>query len=626
MSLSIDSLRATEVVAPYVDGAGNRLTGIPQFVRRNADEHGDRTAFRVKAGAGGWSHQTWADVHRAMNQVAAGILDLERLVLPERTTGQVGFVMGANSPEHFIAEWALQAVGLTAFPLFETMSVQEMCSTLADYPGSIAFSGSAAATDRLIEACERLAIQRIVQWGTEPVVDDPRVVTFGDLRARGARFLEQKPNAVDEKLDAVSLDDIACIILTSGTTGTSKGVLGSHRYMLDIAQRYQYVYGAEPHARYLSYLPAAFSVEQYNGLTLAAALPLDVAFSSTPAAAAEEFVESQASMKYLGPRQWEELRATLPPDLLADENAIREQADEIRAKLGLAFVKGCVTAGGSLSPVVVEFYQLLNLPIRNVYGFAEVGIITSTRDGQPSSSVGTPIPSAYGSLPLEVRISDDGELQVRGGVSCSGYFGGKHKLALTPDGWLASGDAGVIEGGALRILDRLANIQRLPDGSTFAPQPIETAAMSSPYIASFIIIGGNGKDSRIGALIQINEEAVRNGLALPQSDVPYDALVMDSRVTDLVIAEVRQLNESQPASQRVSLIALLPKPLRIEDGELTRSSKVRRTAVVERYQSAIDSMYSLRKSGESITESQDVYVGRDGEGEVHQFAIRASAV
>ena len=149
--------------------------------------------------------------------------------------------------------------------------------------------------------------------------------------------------------------------------------------------------------------------------------------------------------------------------------------------------------------------------IRNVYGFAEVGIITSTRDSDPPESVGIPLPTTYGVEPIRVRIQD-GEVVTQGGAMCSGYWGDSHQLSRTTDGWLHSGDAGVIDRGVLTVLDRLGNIQHLPDGRTFAPQPIEIAAMRSPFISNLVLIGGFGTDSRIAALVQVNESAVRRHL------------------------------------------------------------------------------------------------------------------
>ncbi|MGK5114627.1 AMP-binding protein [Geodermatophilus sp. CPCC 205506] len=613
MSTTTLPLDAHLTVPRFGTGDGQDLQTIPQLVRRNAAEAPEQTAFRTRSAAGEWVGQPWHEVHRAVTEVAAGLIGLESAHGPARP-GEVAFVIGGNSPEFFVTEYAIQATGITAFPLFEQLSTAEMLTTLASYPVAVAFSGSGAATGRLLEVADELGIRRIIQWGDDAVTDDPRVISLDELRRQGVDLLAGNPRVVDDRIDAGSLDDIACIILTSGTTGVSKGVLGSYRYMLDIAARYAHAYGARAHDSYLSFLPPAFSVEQYNGLTLGAALPLDVAFISSPAATTEEFVSSRSSMKFLGPRQWEELRATLPADLLGDPAAIAGRQAEIRAQLGLEHVTGGISAGGSLSAEVFDFFRQIGLRIRNVYGFAEVGIITSTRDNDPPESVGVPLPTAYGDGPIEVRIQD-GELQTRGGARCAGYWGDTHHLSMTPDGWLRSGDAGVIDGGVLTVLDRLANIQHLPDGRTFAPQPLEISAMRSPFIANFLVIGGHGDDSRIAALVQLNDSAVRRQLATETLPATYEGLVASSTVTRLMVEEIRKLNAEQPASQRIDLVGLLPKPLSPEDGELTRSMKLRRTAVLHRYEALVQAMFTGADG--QVTFAVDM--GAGGGGDLREF-------
>lgn len=605
----------------FVARDGAQPQSIPQFVRRNAAETPDQVAFRTRT-ADGWTGRTWRTVHNDVTRIAAGLVDLTQDG-DGTDSPMVGYVIGPNAPEYFIAEYALQAIGVAAFPLFEPMTTQEMRSTLASYSADVAFSGSQATTERLLAACDILRLRHVVQSGSDPLPDDERVLSLDSLRERGDRFLGDDPDVVDERIDATGYDDVACIILTSGTTGVSKGVLGSHRYMLDIAARYAHVYSAGAFDRYLSYLPAAFSVEQYNGLTLAAAAPLDVAFASAPSAVAQDFVLSRACLKFLGPRQWEELRASLPTTLISDLAEVRHRKADLRAQLGLQHVKAGISAGGSLSAEVFEFFRALDLEIRNVYGFAEVGIVTSTVADDPPESVGRALPSPYGDEPIEIRIDDSGEILTRGGVRCSGYWGNAHELSLTDDGWLRSGDAGELDGRALHVLDRVVNIHKLPNGTTFAPQPVEISALGSPYISNILLVGGRGQDARIGALVQLNDTAVRNDL---YGDEPvreaYEDLTILPKVVDLLVEAIRQVNATLPASQRIALIGVLPKPLSPEDGELTRSMKLRRSAVTQRYDQLIDAMYSATNEEVSF----DAYVGPEGEGAMRPFQTRVAHV
>jgi long-chain acyl-CoA synthetase len=615
--------RRTATVPAFTNATGALLQSIPQFVWRNAEESPNAVAFRTIHDGDWrgrtWRERTWSNVQQQVAEIGAGLLGL--MSDDKDADLRFGYVIGPNSPEFFIAEYALQAVGTAAFPLFEQMTALEMQDTLATYPADVAFSGSSAATRRLLDAAGVLGIEYVIQWGPDAVTDDPRVVALASLQDRGRRALSADPSIVDRRVESGTFDDIACVILTSGTTGVSKGVLGSHRYMLDLAARYAHVYRASAFDRYLSYLPPAFSVEQYNGMTLAAALPLDVAFASSPATVADDFVSSRASLKFLGPRQWEELRATLPDDLLSDLEQVRAQKKSIREQLGLQHVKSGISAGGSLSGTVFEFFNAIDLEIRNVYGFAEVGIISATEGCDPSESVGGALPTAYGSEPIQIRVDADGEIHCTGGVMCSGYWGSQNRLSYADDGWLRSGDAGEMDNGVLRVLDRIGNIQRLPDGTSFAPQPIEISAMGSPYISNLVLIGGREDDSRVGALIQVNDLAIRRGV-FPADDGPsdYESLVRSSAVIDVLMTEMRKINANRPASQHISLIGILPKPLSTEDGELTRSMKLRRSEVVRRYDSLIASMYD--NSADVV--QFEVYVGRTGEGHTRPFTTRVA--
>jgi long-chain acyl-CoA synthetase len=285
-------------------------------------------------------------------------------------------------------------------------------------------------------------------------------------------------------------------------------------------------------------------------------------------------------------------------------------------------VTGCVSAGGSLSAEVFDFFRRIGLRIRNVYGFAEVGIITSTRDSDPPESVGIPLPTTYGVEPIRVRIQD-GEVVTKGGAMSSGYWGDSHQLSRTTDGWLRSGDAGVIDQGVLTVLDRLSNIQHLPDGRTFAPQPIEIAAMRSPFLSNFVLIGGYGADSRIAALVQVNESAVRRHLSGRES-LPddYGALAASPAVAQLMVQELRKLNAEQPASQRVDIIGLLPKPLSADDGELTRSMKLRRTVVLGRYEALVRAMFTAGEGQVSFA----VDMSESNRGDTRQFSSRIAHV
>lgn len=583
------------------------LATLPQIVRHNGERHPDSVAYRVRRG-GAWVESTWRRVFDQLVVLASGLLEV---VGNPAIVGElpVGYVVGPNAPEYFVSEYAIQAIGATAFPLFAGVTVGEMCDVLASYHPMVAFSYSADATERLLAASSAIGLPIIVHGGNEVAPEDPKILTVRELEKLGRKRMEEKPEEIAWHIDQGRFEDIACIILTSGTTGTSKGVLGSHRYLLDVASRYRYAYRAAVGDRYLSYLPAAFSVEQYNGLALAAGLRLEVVFPESPESVERDFIAGEISMKYLGPRQWEALRSMLPSDLLSDVERIRARKEKIRKELGLQYVKAGVTAGGSMSSEVVDFFRAIDVPICNVYGNAEIGIATGAGPESPADSVGIPFPSAYGER-IAVRVADDGEVQFQGGVWSSGYWGDKG-LDITEDGWLRTGDAGEISEGVLRIIDRLDNIQVLADGSVFAPQAIETRIAECPYVSNVVVFRGGVDESGMGAVVQLNVKAICRELRYPE-DSDYGVVLGDSGAIDLVRRDVIGINATLPMSHRVQSVGVLPKPLTVEDEELTRSLKLRRGEVLRRYRQLVDKMWSV-ESSENGGATYECTVGSDNE-------------
>jgi len=586
-------LTSESVLPPADVRLDNAMDTLPKLVRRNAEVLGNAVAVRRRQ-ASGWVSYSWRDVRAAMDEIAAGLIDLG--CGKSSTTA----IIGGNSPEFFWAEYAAQALGSVTLTLFAPLRADEIARSLSGYDCEVAFAETAEQVSRLQEAADEVGLKAIIYWGTEvirrePVAKEPALLTLAELRDRGAAFQVVNPGEVDRLIDSRGIDDIAGIIFTSGTTGDAKGAKASYRYLFDIAHRYRYLLGAQPGDTYLSYLPPAFSVEQYCGVTLGTMCPLTLAFPETSATADRDFRASGAQFRYFGPRQWEELMSTVPPEVADDPDAVASKAAELREALGLAHVKGAVNAGGTLSPDVFAFFHRLGVGIRSVYGFAEVGIITGTKDASDFATVGGPLPSLYGTEPIQIRVVDD-EIQVRGGVPCSGYWGTRHALAdrMTGDGWLRSGDAGIWDGSRLQVIDRLENIRRLAPGRQFAPQPIEIAALRSPYIANILLVGGDDRPS-VGALVQVNEAAVRAWLSSrgEQSDGTFAAISQSARVVeDLIGTELAKVNAAQEPHNRIARFANLVKPLSADDGELTRSLKLRRGVVLERYAQLVDALYA----------------------------------
>jgi long-chain acyl-CoA synthetase len=266
----------------------------------------------------------------------------------------------------------------------------------------------------------------------------------------------------------------------------------------------------------------------------------------------------------------------------------------LRNRVGLGRVKMAVTGGGALSPEVFKYFKSLGIDIRQVYGQSEcAGIATTHRDGDVRpETVGVPIPG------VEVKLSEQGEILVRGKSVMVGYYKNEKatREAYTPEGFLKTGDAGYFgEDGHLYIFDRFKDIMALQDGSRFAPQDIEIRLKFSPYIKEAVICGGG--QPFVTAIVSIDQENVGNWAKKRGiSYTTYQDLSQRPEIYALVKEEIRKLCQRFPPNMRVKKFAILIKELHPDDEELTRTRKVRRGLIYERYQSLIEDLYQSKSA------------------------------
>ena len=276
----------------------------------------------------------------------------------------------------------------------------------------------------------------------------------------------------------------------------------------------------------------------------------------------------------------------------------------MRDRLGFKYLRTAVNSGSALSPEVYDLFHALGVSLRNVYGFTEVGIVAATRGERRFGTVGRLLSSPLGAAPLEVRIQE-AEIQVKGGVIFDGYYGKPDAMAarLTPDGWMRSGDAGYFEeDGYLVYLDRLDDLRKLATGQTIAPQFIETRLRLSPYLRDAVVIGDDTRHF-VGALIDIDIDLV--GKWAEQRQISFSAhadLSQKPEVIDLVRAEIERINSTLPGHCRILRFVNLFKSFDADEGELTRSRKIRRGFVEQKYRSLIDGLYGDAPTVDSAVE------------------------
>ncbi|WP_439587720.1 AMP-dependent synthetase/ligase [Hydrogenophaga sp.] len=600
------------------------LATLPQLLLVNADQRPSEVAYRQKR-RGIWVEYTWADVASRVLRIAAG---LRRFGLgPDDTV----LIVGENEPEHVWVELAVQAAGARAVSLYPDISAPELEHVAMDSGAFFAVAQGQEQIDKLIECTGAVPIRKMLYWKQDGMwsYTDQRLQNLAELLAD-----DTGTDEVRRLISAGSPDDIACLAYTSGTTSKPKGVICSHRYLLDNAARLQAAVQLQPGDSYLSYTPFAWATEQYLGVALAVALPLVVHFPERPDQVPEAIREVAPHFLVFGSRQWEALASQVRTRMLDAspwrrhvfdhvldlaqrvearrrdgrpqlfDGLLRKLVDVlalhgVRDQLGLTRVRTALLGGSAMAPEAFEFFHALRVPLRNAYGCSEFGVVMGHVGHEVRvESIGAllPVQDHFGA-PLEARIADNGELELRGGSGFRGYWNAPEKTSEKwRDGWFQTGD--VVQGvdGDFVYIDRVQDMRKLSDGSSFSPQFLEVRLRFSPYLKDVLVVGDESRPFVV-ALINID------GAALGQwaesrsiSFGGYADLTQHPQVLELIGSEIQKVNRLLPVQARIRRFANFPKELDPDEGELTRTRKLRREVVLDRYAGMVSALYAHESS------------------------------
>jgi len=577
---------------------------------RHAKERPEAPALRVKR-LGVWRKTSWRALLDRVLSLAGG---LSALGLRE---GEVLALLGHNAPEWVEAELATQVLGALPMGIYADAMPEEVGYFLE-------FTGARGLVVSDEEQLDKVyphlhLVDFVLVWEEAGMTRHFR----GKVRPFSQAFGD--PKVGEEALKRRQPEETALLAPTSGTTGRSKLARLSHRNLLAGHEALRKALGFQRGAFVFSYLPLPWIGEQMLTVVQALVEGATVHFPEDPATLREDLKEVQPDFFLAPPRLWEDM-ASLIQSRMADadpikrfffragmgallEGANREFRGErvgawlnlkralfypllarpLRARLGLAACRIAVTGGAPLGPEVFTFFRALGLDIRQVYGQSETAAATAAHAAgdAPPETVGPPLPGT------EVRLSEEGEIQVRGPQVFQGYFKGEKatRESFTEDGFFRTGDAGFFdERGHLVILGRVKEVGALQDGTPFAPQFLENRLKYSPYIREAILLG-HGRPF-VAALIELDPETVQNWArrrGLPFTT--YQSLAERPEVRALIAEEIRMVNQNLPEKLRIRRFALLPKELHPDDEEVTRTRKVRRQIVEARYAPVIQALY-----------------------------------
>ena len=610
-----------------------RKRTLPGLLAGRAREHPDRVALREKE-FGIWRETTWAGLLDRVRAFALGLVELG-----VRKGDRIA-IIGDNRPEWVIAELGAQAVGALPLGLYQDSIAPELARMLEAAEARLIVAEDQEQVDKVLEVRERApGLEHVVYYDPRGMYgyEAPGLTAFEEVEALGRVFGDRFPYEFDRRLVGIDPGDIALLCTTSGTTSVPKLAMLSHANLLAMADQLVEVDPMGPGDEFVSFLPLAWIGEQMVGVASALLAGFTVNFPEETATVRSDMREIGPAFLMSPPRIWENMvsdmqvmaedatplkrrmyRWAMKQGTRAAEARFEGGRDglaarcrhrvadwtvlrPIRDQLGLSRTRRAYTGGAALGPDVFRFFHAIGVNLKQLYGQTEVsGISVVHRDGDIRfHTVGRPFPET------EIRISDEGEILCRSPAVFQGYFRNPEATAETlADGWLRSGDAGYFEeDGHLVVIDRLADVMKLPDGTGFSPQFVENKLKFSPYVREAVVFGG-GDAPFVTAMIAIDMENA--GQWAERRRIPHTTftdLARRAEVYALVRDHVAAINRDLPAAARVRRFLLLHKELHADDAELTRTRKVRRRHVEDRFGGIIA---ALQGDGDSVTVSTEI--------------------
>ena len=625
----------------------NGLRSVPALFRRNAKNNPSAPAYREKE-FGIWQTWTWADALSEAEALALGLIDLGI------NRGDFVAIIGRNRPSLYISMVGIEMAGGVPVPLYQDAVAEEMAYVMGHCGARYVIAGDQEQVDKVLEIQSDLPnFEQMIYLDARGLrkYDHTHLHSYAGVLANG----RSKSNALAAELklreDALNYDSTCVMLYTSGTTGRPKGVVLSNRNIVEAARSSSEFDKLGAGENVLAYLPMAWVGDFIFSIGQAAWTGFCVNCPESQGTMHTDLREIGPTYYFAPPRVFESQLTNVMirmedagktkkwlfdtfmshakkvgPAILDGKSVnlidrLKYAVGEfmvygpLKNTLGFSNVRVGYTAGEAIGPEIFDFYRSLGINLKQLYGQTEASVfITQQPDGEVrSDTVGIPSPG------VEVRIDDNGEVLYRSPGTFVEYFKNPESTADTkdPEGWVATGDAGFFEPdtGHLRIIDRAKDVGKMADGNMFAPKYVENKLKFYPNILEAVVFGA-GREKCM-AFINIDMSAVgnwaeRNNIAYSS----YQELAGHPRVLDAIRGHVEEVNQSVAQDDMLSgcqvhRFLVLHKELDADDGELTRTRKVRRKVIGEKFDDLVNALYDGKD--EVFTETEVTYEdGRKG--------------
>ncbi len=615
--------------------AATQAETFPQILARNAERRGARPAFREKE-YGIWQTYTWHQVNTETRAVAAGLASLGF------ARGDKLVIVGDNRPRLYWAMCAAQMLGGIPVPVYQDAAAAEMAYVVEHAEARFALAEDQEQIDKLLEIRGQVpGLRSLIYVDGSGLGDYEGLLSYDQVQENGRGLLAATPDFLDAEIAKGKGSDPSVMLYTSGTTGRPKGVVLTYDNLRRSAENAARFEGLTERDELLCYLPMAwvgdhiFSYAQglITGLTVncpesAATVQTDLreigpTYYFAPPRVLENIItsvmirmEDAGILKRRMFQYFMALARRVGGDLLdrravgLGDRLLYRLGDlliygPLKNTLGLSRVRVAYTAGEAVGPDIFNFYRSLGINMKQLYGQTEASVFVTIHPNRDVrlETVGKVAPE------VELRIADNGEVLFRSPGVFQEYYKNPEATAetKTADGWVHSGDAGYIDDdGHLHIIDRAKDVGRLTDGTLFAPKFIENKLKFFPHINEVVAFG----DKRDFVTVLINIDLTAVGNWAERHDIAYASyqdLAGRPEVYDLVAGEVADVNadlarDPRMAGAQIRRFLILPKLLDADDGELTRTRKVRRGFIGERYALLIAALYGGKSSAHIRTE------------------------
>ncbi len=624
---------------------------LPHLLIEKALKYGhNKVAIREKE-FGIWQSVTWQEYLDNVRDLALGLVALGY------SAGDKLAILGDNRPEWLYSELAIQSLGGAAVGIFPDSHLDQVKYIIDHCDAAYLMAEDQEQADKFLEIkdlCPKIRHVIVDDLKGMRYYDDPLLIALEKVREKGRELHARDAGLFDRYVGTINEETVAIVAYTSGTTGLPKGAMLTHRNMVKMAENHDSTDPALSTDNHVSFLPLPWVGEQMTAVAWNLFKGFTVNFPEKVETVPENVREIGPEILFAPPRYWEKICSDIQVKIqdavwikrlfyklcmplgyklaekrLAGSIGVLEKVEELichflmfrslKNYFGMGNLRNVYTGGAALGPEIFNLFQALGVNIKQVYGQTETsGICVAHRNGDIKlTTVGVATPET------EINISDTGEILVKGPTVFTGYYKNDDATEkVFEDGWLHTGDQGLLdEKGHLVMIDRMKDVMELSDGTKFSPQLIENKLKFSLYISEAVVVGKN----RPYVAAMINMDMANVGKWAESRKIGYTTytdLSQKDEVYDIVAGEIAQANKSLPKAAQVRKFVMLHKELDADDDEMTRTRKVRRSFVEERYAHLVEGLYG---ESDRLEIASDIKY-RDGSGFRMETAVQIKTV